>query len=490
MRIPTHDEIRDAYRQGEESVIQLFDRTFQDFQDTLQELQAELQALKDQLNKNSKNSSKPPSSDGLKKPRTKSLRKRGRKKNGGQEGHKGHTLEPVENPDHTEVHNVNRCTHCGASLEDVEVNDYQTCQVFDIPPIELEVTEHKAEIKRCPNCNTRNTASLPPGVTSPVQYGKHIRSLMVYLNNYQFIPLERTCDFFDDLVGHRPSEAIILQANETCAENVRPANEAIKEQLINSDVVNFDETGLRVENRRYWLHVACNYLLTYCCAHSKRGKEAMDSIGILPQFGGIAVHDHWRSYFLYENMAHGLCNAHILRELRFVREQYEQEWAKGMGSCLLNVKNEADQACLHRVQLNPDLIAMFEKQYDGILVEGLKLNPPPPKEPGKRGRVKQSPPKNLLDRLRDYKECVLAFMYDVRVPFDNNQAERDVRMMKVKQKVSGAFRTVEGAERFCAIRGYISTARKNGYRVLDAIQDAFAGMPFIPSVCLIKESYS
>lgn len=486
MKLPTHDEIRDAHHQGEDTTIQLFDRTFQD----VQEIQAELQALKDQLNKNSKNSSKPPSSDGFKKPRTKSLRKRGRNKNGGQERHKGHTLEPVENPDHTEVHKVNRCTHCGASLEDAEVNDYQRCQIFDIPPIELEVTEHKAEIKLCPHCNTRNIASLPPGVTSPAQYGNRIRSLMAYLNNYQFIPLERTCDFFEDLVGHRPSEAIVLQANETCAENVKPANEAIKEQLINSDVVNFDETGLRVENKLYWLHVACNSLLTYYCVHPKRGKDAMDSIGILPQFDGVAVHDHWRSYFLYENIAHGLCNAHILRDLTFVHEQYEQEWAKEMMEYLLNVKNEADQACLREDQLSPGQITMFEEQYDRIVVKGIELNPPPPKEPGKRGKVKQSPPKNLLDRLRDYRECLLVFMYDVRVPFDNNQAERDVRMMKVKQKVSGAFRTVEGAERFCAIRGYISTARKNGCRVLDAIQDAFAGIPFIPSVCPIKESYS
>jgi len=500
MDLPTEDEILEAHHQGGKAIIQLFVHTFQGVQEMqakllaqdvkLATLRAKLQTLEGQLNKNSKNSSKPPSSDGPKKPRTKSLRKKGRKKNGGQEGHKGHTLEPVENPDHIEVHKVSRCTHCGAPLEDVEVDDYQTSQVVDIPPVELEVTEHQVEIKTCPNCNTRNVASFPPGVTSPVQYGDRIKALMAYLNNYQFIPLERTCELLEDLFGHRPSEAAVLQANETLAENVRPANEAIKEQLINSDVVNFDETGFRVENRGQWLHVACNKFLTYYHAHLKRGREAMESAGILPRFKGTVVHDHWTPYLTYENVTHGLCNAHILRELTYVYEQYGQEWAEKMTIFLLNVKNEVDQARLCKDQLHFAQIATFEDQYREIIVEGFKLNPPPSRVPGKRGRVKQSEPKNLLDRLNKYIGCVLAFMYDFRVPFENNQAERDVRMMKLKQKVSGTFRTMEGAERFCAIRGYISTTRKNGCRVLDAIQDAFMGNPFIPNVCSVKESYS
>jgi len=409
---------------------------------------------------------------------------------GDKKGIKVTRLEPVENPDHTEVHKVSRCTHCGAPLEYVEVDDYQTSQVFDIPPVELEVTKHMAEVKWCPYCNTRNVASFPPGVIYPVQYGDRINALMAYLNNYQFVPLERTCECLEDLFGHRPSEAAVLRANETLAENVKPANEAIKEQLINSDVVNFDETGFRVENRGQWLHVACNLLLTYYHTHLKRGREAMDSAGILPRFKGTAMHDHWKSYLTYENVIHSLCNAHILRDLTYVYEQYKQEWAEKMINFLLNVKNEVDQARLYTDQFHFSQIAMFEDQYEEIVMEGLKRNPPPPRVPGKRGRVKQSDPKNLLDRLNKYSGCVLAFMYDFRVPFENNQAERDVRMMKVKQKVSGAFRTIEGAERFCAIRGYISTLRKNGCRVLDAIQDAFMGNPFIPNVGTVKESYS
>lgn len=471
MNIPTSDEIRAAYRQGEEAIIQLFERLIQ-----------ELQAQQDRLNKNSKNSSKPPSSDGFKKHRTKSTRKTGSKKSGGQKGHKGHTLEPSENPDHTEVHKVGQCAMCGVTLEDTEVVGYQKRQVFDIPPIQLEVTEHQAEIKICSCCGTANTASFPPDVTASVQYGNSVKALAAYLNNYQFVPLERICEFFEDVVGHRPSEAIMLQANITCAESVKPANDAIKEQLINADVVNFDETGLQVENKLNWLHVACTPYLTYYIVHQKRGMDAMDSIGILPEFGGRAVHDHWRPYFGYDDLKHGLCNAHHLRELIFVYEQYGQEWAKKLSRCLIDIKEEVDLVREYSDHLDPEKIEAYEARYDKIIEYGLEMNPPPQKEPGKRGRTKQSPPKNLLDRLKGYKQEVLAFMYDFSVPFDNNQAERDVRMMKVKQKVSGTFRTAEGADVFCAIRGYISTARKNGCHVLDAIHDALRGSPFIPSV--------
>jgi len=237
---PTRDEIRAAHRQGEEATTQLFEHLARE----LQALQDQLQALQDQLNKNSKNSSKPPSSDGLKKPRTKSQRKPGNKKNGGQEGHVGHTLEPVEEPDHIEVHVADRCAVCGATLTDVEAEYHRRRQVFDIPPVKIEVTEHRAEIKTCPHCGRTNTALFPPDVTALVQYGLRIKAMAVYQNNYQFVPLERIGDFFEDIYDHRPTEAIILQANARCAKNIKPANDVIKELLINAHVVNFDETGL------------------------------------------------------------------------------------------------------------------------------------------------------------------------------------------------------------------------------------------------------
>jgi transposase len=480
MHTPNRDEIHAAYQQGEGAIVHLVNQLIQE----LQTMQDQLQSLQDQLNKNSKNSSKPPSSDGLKKPRTKSRRKPGNKKNGGQEGHVGHTLEPVEEPDHIELHEVEQCDLCGATLTDIEAEDHKRRQVFDIPPVKIEVTEHRAEIKTCPHCRHMNMASFPPDVTALVQYGGRIRAMAVYQNNYQFVPLERIGDFFEDIFNHRPTEAIILRANATCAENIKPANEAIKEMLINAHVVNFDETGLRVEGTLNWLHVASTPNLTYYGVHPKRGKDAMDAMGILSEFGGVAMHDHWKPYFNYTDVIHALCNAHHLRDLTFIHEQYGQDWADNMSLCLLDIKKEVDQARLCKDGLDSDKIGEFEGRFDKIIAEGLELNPPPPKEPGKRGRVKQSPPKNLLDRLKGHKREVLAFMYDFDVPFDNNQAERDVRMMKLRQKISGTFRTTVGADVFCSIRGYISTVRKNGHHVLDAIQDALRGDPFIPSGCV------
>ena len=476
MHTPNCDEIHAAYQQGEGAIVQLINRLIQE----LQTMQDQLQALQDQLNKNSKNSSKPPSSDGLKKPRTKSQRKPGNKKNGGQEGHVGRTLEPVEEPDHIELHEVEQCDLCGATLTDVEAEDHIRRQVFDIPPVKIEVTEHQAEIKTCPHCKYTNTASFPPDVTALVQYGGRIRAMMVYQNNYQFVPLGRIGDFFEDIYDHRPTEAIILRANATCAENIKPANDVIKELLINAHVVNFDETGLRVEGKLNWLHVASTHELTYYTVHPKRGKEAMDAMGILAEFDGVAMHDHWMPYFNYTDVTHALCNAHHLRDLTFIHEQYGQDWAEDMSLCLLDIKKEVDQTRLYKDELDSDKIEEFEGRFDKIIAEGLELNPPPQKEPGKRGRVKQSPPKNLLDRLKGHKREVLEFMYDFDVPFDNNQAERDVRMMKLRQKISGTFRTTVGADVFCSIRGYISTVRKNGHHVLDAIQDALRGDPFIP----------
>lgn len=473
---PTHNEIRHTYQQGLGPTIDLFDKT-------IQESQVEIQNLRDQLNKTSQNSSKPPSSDGLKKPpRTSSLREKGSKKNGGQKGHTGHTLKMVENPDNTVLYEVTECSCCGRSLRDIEATNHKKRQEFDIPPVKIEVTEHQAQIKTCPYCKIVTTASFPPDINSSVQYGNRIKSLAVYLNNYHFIPLERTSDFFEDVFGHRISQATILQANLLAEEKIKPANEAIKQQLINADVVHFDESGSRVNGILHWLHVASTQFLTYYGIHKKRGKEAMDDIGIIPYFTGIAMHDAWAPYFSYTNMAHALCNAHHLRELKFIDGQYNQEWDMEMFRLLLDIKKEVDKTSPFNDCLDDVKISKFEKQYDQIIEKGLEINPPPPPpEKKKRGRVKQSPPKNLLDRLKLRKEEVLLYMHDFSVPFDNNQGERDIRMIKVKQKVSGSFRTMEGARIFCSIRGYISTARKNGCCVIDAIRDAFDGKPFIPS---------
>lgn len=284
------------------------------------------------------------------------------------------------------------------------------------------------------------------------------------------------------MVNHRVSEATILKASEELSEQVSEATKAVKEQLQQSEVLNLDESGLRVKSKLHWLHVASTDKLTHYEVHAKRGTEAMDAVGILTNFKGTTMHDHWKPYFKYEDCAHALCNAHHLRELKFIEKQYQQTWSTNMTALLLEIKETAEKA--PNDQLSPNQLETFERKYDNIIKEGLEANPlePQPLDAKKRGPPKQTPPVNLLFRLRDFKPQVLAFMYDFRVPFDNNQAERDVRMVKVKQKVSGCFRTLEGAEQFGRVRGYISTARKNAKNVFEAIRDAFKGIPFIPSL--------
>jgi transposase len=456
--------------------IEELQRKLDEKQQEINELHDEVKRLQDQLHLDSHNSSKPPSTDQSRvRRRVVSLRNSTGRKPGGQKGHPGTTLQAVPNPDHIVLHKVNVCSRCGKDLSSVPVREIEKRQVFDIPPIKLEVTEHQAEVKICPECHTLNRGDFPEGVDQPVQYGERVKSLAVYLNQYQLIPYERVTEIFEDLFGKSISQGTLLNALQTSYHNLEATENRIKDKILDSHIAHFDETGLYLGGKRVWLHDASTEDLTYYSSHSKRGREGMDDAGILPNYKGIAVHDHWEPYNSYENCAHAFCNGHHLRELTRAYEQDGASWAKEMKELLLEIKGEVDHAkSSGKKALESDNIESYHQYYQNILNEALKIYPPEggEKGPPKRGKKKQSKSKNLLDRLIKYEKETLRFMEDFEVPFDNSLAERDIRMVKVKQKISGCFRSEEGAKYFCRIRGFISTAKKQGKNVMEHLRKA------------------
>ena len=471
----TRAEFQVLYEQGPDALYALF----QQMEQTIAALSARVQALEDQLRKDSHNSSKPPSSDGYKK-KPVSLRQPSGKKSGGQPGHPGTTLCLSDDPDTTLQHAPETCSFCAASLANAPVGGYERRQVVDLPPLALQVTEHRALCKRCPRCHKRNTGVFPKGVTDSVQYGPKVKGLVAYLHTYQMLPDERLCELLFDLFGACPSEGTLHNWLDSAFETLAPVETAIKAALSTSAVVGFDETGERIAGKLHWLHSASTERLTAYFPHTKRGTKAMDDAGILPGFFGVAVHDAFSPYFGYTGCEHALCNAHLLRELTFVKGLPRQSWSCGVLNLLIEIKEAVDDAKANgRSHLAPEVRDAFRRRYDRRVRDGLFDNPRA--EPtGRKGRPRQSAAHNLALRLKVHKDEVLRFMDRFDVPFDNNQSERDLRMMKVKQKVSGCFRSQRGAAVFCRLRGYIATLRKQRIPLLTALQSIFEGQPRMP----------
>jgi transposase len=478
----TREAILTVYAAGPDAVVALVEQLLAHIAHQDQQivaLTARVNALEARLGKDSHNSHKPPASDGLAR-KTRSQRKATGRPSGGQPGHPGTTLQPVAQPDQIVVHTPLTCGGCGALLTLVPESSRACRQVHDLPPLRLLVTEHQAVGKVCPHCQAQTRGAFPPTATQPVQYGPRLKAVAVYLQQYQLLPFARTQELLATLFGCSLSEGTLATAAAVCAARLEPIEAAIKAALTRATVAHFDETGVRIGSHLQWLHQAGTAGLTYYTVHPKRGKTATEAIGILPAFTGTSVHDGWPAYAGYP-CRHALCNAHHLRELTFVAEQTQQPWATALIALLLEGKAAVAAAqAAGAGQLASACLEDLTARYAAWVTAGLAANPPPPST-GKRGRRKQSGAKNLLDRLDRHRDSVLAFLNDFAVPFDNNLAERDLRMVKVRQKVSGCFRTPTGAAAFCRIRGYISTLRKQGIDVVSALRSTFAGHPISPS---------
>lgn len=445
---------------------------------------AELTAM---LNQNSRNSNWPSSRDkSRKKPKPKSLRQKTGRKAGGQKGHEGHTLEFNPKPDVIETYRPTVCGHCHAWLsEDSITHNVARRQVFDLPPLRFITIEHQAETVLCPCCGEGTIAEFPADVTNPVQYGSQVKRLATYLRTEQFIPYERSRQLMADLFELPISTGSLQNFVKAAAEQVKPATTAIKEAITKVEVGHADETGFYINGQRYWLHTVSNEELTCFEPHQSRGQKATDEIGILPQFRGTLVHDAWATYFKYKLLCHALCNAHHLRDLTAISENGQQHWAALMILFLLGAKQQVDTAYqAGKTELPAVQIERIHQLYDAIVWLGFDENPLPNTQPppGKRGRPKKTKGRNLVERFANHKEAVLRFIHDFKVPFDNNLAERDIRMMKVQQKISGCFRSWQGAEQFCLLRTYISTIRKQGLNVWEALGSLFDGDVLMPQL--------
>jgi transposase len=449
----------------------------------LAEQDARIAELERQLAASSRNSSKPPSADGLDKPAPKSLRGRSGRKPGGQPGREGRTLRQVTVPDEVVVHEPGACADCGnaLSVEGPPVRIVRR-QVFDIPKISVCVVEHRLVSRRC-SCGVVTAAAGPPGVGAPVQYGAHAAAIAVYLVLGQHLPIERTAALLAELFGTPMATGTVAAWTARAAAGLAPFTPAVRAGLADAELVHVDETGLRVAGRLHWLHVASSSRFTALFCHPKRGKEAIDAAGVLPAFTGIAVHDAFAPYARYRSATHALCNAHLLRELIAVVDHHTAHprtdadtpagwcWAQQVIDALLALKAARDTGA----PPDANTLAAHRRLIISAALIGASGQGAPPGPIGRRHRA-------LARRIRRRLEDYLRFAIDPRVPFDNNAAERDIRMVKIKQKVSGCMRTLAGAQDFAAMRSYLSTAAKHGRRPFDVLTELTSGNVWIPAM--------
>lgn len=442
----------------------------------IERLTARVAELERRLGLNSRNSSKPPSSDGPAKPAPRSLRERSGRRAGGQPGADGTTLRQVAVPDEVVEHRPDVCRGCRAGLAGAQVASVTARQVFDLPPIRVKVTEHRLMARRCAGCGSVTEAAAPAGVNAPVQYGPGIAAVVVYLAVRQHLPVARLAELCAEVLGVQVSTGWIAGRLRPAAQALSGFAERVQEALRAAPVAHFDESGARVDGRNRWVHSASTPTLTWFHLDDKRGKAAMDAAAILPGFGGVAVHDCWASYFRYTDIDHAVCNAHILRELTGWHETdpQKQTWAADTADLLREANRAvvAARAAGHD-SLDPALLADYDLRWGEQITAAYTVNPRP--ETGRGVRIVA-----LIDRLRTAATEIWRFTRDFAVPFDNNQAERDIRMVKLQIKISGTWRTTGGARDWLTIRAYISTVTKNGLNVYQAIRDALTGNAWLP----------
>lgn len=421
--------------------------------------------------------------------RTRSLRRPSGKRPGAQSGHPGHTCPRVEQPDQVVMHAPRECRGCGASLSSGYIVKCERRQVIDLPPVKSWVVEHRALTKRCRSCDQLTKGRFPREVKAAVQYGRGVRARAVYLVTYQLLPYRRASEVLADFFSCPISVGSLRRIIAECAASALLSEVEIKQRLKQAEVIHVDETGLRVEGTGQFVHVASTPRLTHYACDTRRGKAAMDEVGILPAFKGTSVHDGWPAYSYYYQCRHALCGAHLLRELTYIEESHPHqrgEWAEPLAKLLVEIKGAVEEArASGRAALTEQEQGEYLRRYDELVRRGLELNPERTSrrrraDPGatakqRRGRIGQSVARKLVARLESRREEVLRFMTDFAVPFENNQAERDLRMVKLQQKIGGCFRSGEGARQFCRLRGVISTARKQGQAVLESIEKVLRG---------------